>query len=107
QRSPGTKINVTGNWQVIISVAEGTIAGKGSLSQTGEVVTGWVGPSENDPIPITGKFKNGKLIIKTLPQQGRTVAFDEVELKVDADTMYGVIENGSHGKGTIKFMRPK
>ena len=102
-----TKINVTGKWQVTISVAEGIIMGNGSLSQSGEVVTGWVGPSENDPIPITGTFKNGKLILKTLPQPGRTVAFDKVELKVDADTMYGVIENGSHGKGTIKFMRPK
>ena len=107
QRPAAKKVNVSGNWEVTISVAEGTIMGKGSLSQNGEVVTGWVGPSENDPIPITGKFKNGKLIIKTLPQQGRTVAFDKVELKVDADTMYGVIENGSHGKGTIKFMRPK
>jgi hypothetical protein len=107
QRPAATKVNVTGKWQVTISVAEGTIMGNGSLSQSGEEVTGWVGPSENDPIPITGKFKNGKLIIKTLPQQGRTVAFDTVELKVDADTMYGVIENGSHGKGTIKFMRPK
>jgi hypothetical protein len=58
-------------------------------------------------IPITRKFKNGKLIIKTLPQQGRTVALDKVELKVVAETMYGVIENGSHGKGSIEFMRPK
>ena len=107
QRTAATKANVTGNWQVTISVAEGTILGKGSLSQSREVVTGWVGPSENDPIPIRGKFKNAKLIIETLPQQGRTVAFDKVELKVDADTMYGVIENGSHGKGTIKFIRPK
>jgi hypothetical protein len=107
QRPAATKVNVTGNWQVTISVAEGTITGKGSLSQSGEVVTGWVGPSENDPIPVTGKFKNGKLNIETMPQPGRTVAFDKVELKVDADTMYGVIEKGSQGKGTIKFMRPK
>ena len=105
QRSTDTKINVAGSWQVTISVAEGTIAGKGSLSQNGEIVTGWVGPSENDPIPITGKFKKGKLIIKTLPQPGRTVALDQVELKVDADTMYGPIENGSYGKGSIKFVR--
>ena len=107
QRSTDTKVNVTGNWQVIICVAEGTIAGKGSLSQNGEVVIGWVGPSENDPIPITGKFKKGKLILKTFPQPGRTVAFDQVELKVDADAMHGAIENGSHGKGTIKFVRFK
>ena len=107
QRPVAAKVNVTGNWQVTISEGEGTIIGKGSLSQNGEIVTGWVGPDENDPIPVTGMFKNGKLSIKTLPQQGRTVAFDTVELKVDADTMYGVIENGPHGKGTIKFMRSK
>ncbi|HTD41416.1 MAG TPA: hypothetical protein VK671_12395 [Mucilaginibacter sp.] len=107
QRPPGTKIDVTGKWEVTISVAEGTIMGKGALSQSGEDVTGWLGPSENDPIPVTGMFKKGKLIIKTLPQPGRTVAFDKVELKVDADTMYGAIENGSHGKGTIKFIRSK
>ena len=107
QQYTGTKVNVTGNWQVTISISEGTIMGKGSLSQSGEVVTGLVGPSENDPIPVTGMFKDGKLIIKTMPQPGRTVAFDKVELKVGADIMYGAIENGSHGKGTIKFTRSK
>jgi hypothetical protein len=107
QRSAGAKVDVTGNWQVTISVADGVIIGKGSLSQSGDLVTGWVGPSENDPISITGMFKKGKLTIKTLPQPGRTVAFDKVELKVSADTLYGAIENGSHGKGTIKFIRSK
>jgi hypothetical protein len=107
QRSGGAKVDVTGNWQITISVAEGTIIGKGSLSQTGDVVTGWVGPRENDPISITGMFKKGKLIIKTSPQPGRTVAFDQVELTVNVDTLSGAIENGSHGKGTIKFIRSK
>lgn len=107
QRSAGAKVDVTGNWQITISIAEGTIIGKRSLSQTGDVVTGWVGPSENDPISITGMFKKGKLIIKTLPQPGRTVAFDQVELTINADTMSGAIENGSHGKGTITFTRSK
>ncbi len=107
QQSTGAKVNVAGSWQITISVAEGTIIGKGLLSQSGELVTGWVGPSENDTIPITGMFKQGKLIIKTLPQPGRTVAFDEVKLKISADTMSGIIENGSHGKGTIRFIRSK
>jgi len=107
QGSAGAKVDVGGNWQITISVAEGTIMGKGFLSQSGDSVTGWVGPSENDPIPVTGMLKKGKLIIKTLPQPGRTVAFDKVELKVNVDTMYGTIDNGSHGKGTIKFIRSK
>ncbi len=99
--------NVAGRWTVTISTAEGTIIGLAALKQTGDNVTGWVGPSENDPIPITGTFKNGKLVMKTLPQPGRTVAFDEVELSIDGDTMSGDIKEGSHGKGTIKFMRSK
>ena len=107
QRSGGAKVDVTGNWQITISVAEGPIIGKGSLSQTGDVVTGWLGPSENDPISITGMFKNGKLIIKTFPQPGRTVAFDQVELTVSVDTLSGAIDNGSHGQGMIKFIRSK
>ncbi len=57
QQPTSAKVNVTGNWQVTISVSEGTIMGKGSLSQSSEVVTGWVGPSENDPIAVTGTFK--------------------------------------------------
>jgi len=105
QRSAAAKVDVTGNWQITISFAEGTIIGKGSLSQIGNVVSGWVGPSENDTIPITGIFKKDKLFIKTLPQPGRTVAFDKAELKVNGDSMSGVIENESHTKGTIKFLR--
>jgi hypothetical protein len=99
--------SVAGKWRVTISTAEGTIIGLASLKQTGDEVTGWVGPSENDPIPITGRFKKGKLVMKTSPQPGRTAAFDEVELSIDGDTMSGTFEDGSHGKGTIKFARSK
>ncbi len=98
---------VAGRWRVTISTAEGTITGLASLKQSGDTVTGWVGPSENDPIPISGTFKKGKLVMKTSPQPGRTVAFDEVELSIDGDTMSGAIEHGSHGKGTIRFVRSK
>ena len=107
QRTADAKVDVTGNWQITISVAQGTITGKGSLSQMGEVVTGWIGPSENDPISVKGMFKDGRLIINTMPQPGRTVAFDKVELKVYVDSMSGPIESGSQGKGTIRFIRSK
>jgi hypothetical protein len=106
-RTQRTRVDITGNWQVTISVSEGTVTGKASLSQRGEMVSGWVGPGENDPIPVTGTLNKGKLVLKTLPQPGRTVAFDIVELKIVADSMYGVVENGSHGKGSIKFTRTK
>jgi len=99
--------DVTGRWRVTISTGAGTINGLASLKQTGDVVTGWVGPSEDDPIPVTGTIKKGKLTLKTSPQPGRTVAFDKVDLTVDGDTIAGAIEHGSHGKGTIKFARSK
>jgi hypothetical protein len=99
--------DVAGKWRVSISTPDGAISGLASLKQSGDDITGWVGPSESDPIPITGKFKKGKLVLKTHPQPGRTVAFDEVELSIDGDTMSGAIDQGSHGKGSIKFVRAK
>jgi hypothetical protein len=107
QSKAGVKADVTGNWQITISVAEGIIPGKGFLTQSGDTVSGWVGASENDPIKITGMFMNGRLTIKTLPQPERTVAFDKVDLIINADTMSGKIEKGSHGKGTIKFVKSR
>ncbi len=43
------------------------MTGKGSLKQTGDAVTGWVGPAENDQIPVTGVLKGNKLTIKPIP----------------------------------------
>jgi hypothetical protein len=101
--------DVAGRWEVLISTAEGPIRGVVSLKQAGDEVTGWVGrpaqdgwvgPSENDPIRLSGTVKKGKLVLKTRPQPGQTVAFDEVELSIKGDTMSGALERGSHGKGT-------
>jgi hypothetical protein len=96
--------DVTGNWRVTISTSDGTITGRASLKQTGEMVTGWVGPSETDPIPIEGTLKRSKLTIKTLPQPGRTVALDQCELTVTGDKMVGTIDGD---KGKIEFARRK
>jgi len=100
--APARAADVTGGWSVTISTADGAITGKASLKQAGETVTGWVGPDENDPIPITGLLKGDKLTIKTSPQPGRTAAFDKCELIVNADKMAGTIDSG---KGKIEFVR--
>jgi hypothetical protein len=63
-----TSAAVAGNWRVTISTPDGTISGVASFKQAGNVVTGWVGPSEDDPIPIDGILKDNKLTIKTSPQ---------------------------------------
>jgi hypothetical protein len=94
--------DVTGSWRVTILTSDGTITGKASLKQTGDTVTGWVGPSENDPIPVTGTLSGNKLAMKTSPQPGRTVAFDKCELTLQGDKMVGTIDTD---KGKIEFVK--
>ena len=95
-------VDVTGAWRVTISTSDGTITGKASLKQTGDIVTGWVGPDENDPIPVKGDLKGTKLTLKTFPQPGRTAAFDKCDLTVNGDKMIGVIDTD---KGKIEFVK--
>ncbi len=103
--APTPAANVTGTWRVTISAGEGTIAGMASFKQTGEQVTGWVGPNADNPIPIAGVLKANRLTMKTLPQPGRTVAFDSCDLTVNDHKMVGTIVGGDTGKGTIEFVR--
>ncbi len=54
---PSWAADVTGKWQVTITTADGVVTGKASLDQTGEKITGSVGPDENDRIPVDGTIK--------------------------------------------------
>jgi hypothetical protein len=100
--APARAADVTGTWRVAISTSDGAITGKAGLKQTGDMVTGWVGPDETDPIPVTGIIKGNKLTIKTSPQPGRTAAFDKCDLTVNGDKMAGTIDTD---KGKIEFVR--
>ena len=100
--APVRAADVTGSWRVTISTHDSTITGKASLKQTVGTVTGWVGPDENDPIPVAGSLKGNKLTLKTSPQPGRTVAFDKCDLTVSPDKMAGTIDTD---KGKIEFVR--
>ncbi len=100
--APALAADVTGDWRVTISIADETITGMGSLKQTGDKVTGWIGPDEDNQIPIDGVVEGNSLTITTHPQPGRTVAFDKCHLTVNGDKMAGTIEPT---KGTIEFVR--
>lgn len=63
--APARAADVTGTWRVTISTSDGAITGKASLKQKGDMVTGWVGPNENDPIRVNGVLKGNKLTIKS------------------------------------------
>jgi hypothetical protein len=99
--------DVTGNWAVTITTAEGKITGKASLNLTGDKVTGQIGPSGDATIPIEGVLTEHTLTLKTNPQPGRTAAFDSCELTVGDEKMIGTIQGGDAGKGTIEFVRTK
>jgi len=100
--APARAADITGAWSVTIATTDGTITGKASLKQVGKAVTGWVGPDENDPIPVNGTLQGNRLTIKTSPQPGRTVAFDKCDLIVSGDKMAGAIDTD---KGKIEFVR--
>jgi hypothetical protein len=97
--------DVSGNWAVTITTADGKITGKASLKLAGDKVTGQIGPSEDATIPIEGVLTAQKLTLKTNPRPGRTAAFDSCELTVGDDKRIGTIQGGDAGKGTIEFVR--
>ena len=99
--------DVTGNWAVTITTADGKITGKASLKLTGDKVTGQIGPSDDATIPIEGVLTAHKLTLKTHPRPGRTAAFDSCELTVGDEKMSGTIQGGDAGKGSIEFVRIK
>jgi len=98
---------MTGNWAVTITTADGKITGKASLKLTDDKVTGQIGPSDDATIPIEGVLTAHKLTLKTHPRPGRTAAFDSCELTVGDAKMSGTIQGGDAGKGSIEFVRIK
>jgi len=94
--------DVSGRWTVTIHSSDGEIHGLAAFAQDGNKVTGWLGPSESDPIPITLDLKDDRLTIVTHPQPGRNVAFARCVVRVRGDRMTGTIQ-----KGTIEFVRMK
>ena len=102
--APLAAANVAGKWNVTIKTSEGSITGFAAFKQDGHAVTGWVGPSETDPIPVTGTLEGNKLTLKTHPQPGRDVAFDQCVVTVQRDKLTGTIDTD---KGTIEFVRSK
>jgi hypothetical protein len=99
--------DVTGTWAVTITTADGKITGNASLKQTGDKVTGQIGPSADPTIPIEGVLTAQKLTLTTHPRPGRTAAFASCELTVGDEKMVGTIQGGDAGKGTIEFVRSK
>ena len=97
--------DVSGNWTVTITTADGEITGRATLKQAGTDVTGTIGPAEDATIPVEGTRSGDTLTLKLKPQPGRNVAFDTCTLTVAGNTMTGTVEGGDVGKGRIAFVR--
>ena len=77
--------DITGRWKVSIATPDGKVVGVAAFWQNGNRVTGWLGPSESDPIPITTALQGNKLTIWTQPQPGRNVVFSKCEVTIGGD----------------------
>jgi len=67
--------DVTGNWTVTISAADGEISGRASLKQPRDEVTGQIGPGDDATIPVEGVLTGHKLTLRTKPPPSRIAAF--------------------------------
>lgn len=104
--SAGALADVTGRWRVTISFSDRSIEGVASLEQSGDKVTGAMGPSETDTTAVSGIVKGDKLTLKTHPKPGFEVPFDTCELTISGDRMTGSLATAS-SKSTIEFARAR
>ena len=103
--APTETADVTGQWAVTITTADGQVTGTASLKQTGDKVTGQIGPSGDATIDIEGVLSATRLTLTTHPRPGRTAAFETCDLTVGEGKMAGSIHGGDAGKGSIEFVR--
>jgi hypothetical protein len=104
QDAPAQKVDVTGAWDVTITMSGGSVSGLAVLSQDGPKVTGMLGPALTDMFPVEGTWDGDKLTILARPRTGRTTAFAKCELTGTHERMSGTIDTN---KGTIQFVRKK
>jgi hypothetical protein len=105
--------DVSGVWQVTISSTgpDGTTnqdKGMASLKQTGETITGWVGPDESRQTPVEGTIKENRVILKASPRPERNMTF---ELTLSGEKLAGTVHlqdltrTGDDRKGTAEFVK--
>ena len=85
-------MDVTGAWDVTITMSGGSVSGLAVLSQDGPKVTGMLGPALTDMFPVEGTWDGDKLTILARPRTGRTTAFTKCELTGTPERMTGTID---------------
>jgi hypothetical protein len=98
------KVDVTGAWDVTITIQGSAVSGLAILSQDGGTVTGMIGPALTDMMPAEGTVEGNRFTLLTRPRTGRTAAFAKCEATASNDRMTGTIDTD---KGTIAFVHRK
>jgi hypothetical protein len=104
QEAPPQKVDVTGAWDVTITMSGGSVSGLAVLSQDGAKVTGMLGPALTDMFPVEGTWDGDTLTLLARPRTGRTTAFTKCELTGTRERMTGTIDVT---RGSIEFVRRK
>jgi hypothetical protein len=97
-------VDVTGAWDVTITIQGRSVPGLAILSQDGSKITGMIGPAVTDMMPADGTMEGNRLTLLTRPRTGRTAAFAKCGATVTGDRMTGTIDAD---KGTIELVRRK
>ena len=70
QDAPAQRVDVTGAWDVTITMSGGSRSGLAVLSQDGPKVTGLLGAALTDMFPVEGTWDGDKLTILARPRIG-------------------------------------
>jgi hypothetical protein len=95
-------VDVTGAWDITLSMPNGSVLGLAVLSQDGPKVTGMLGAALTDMFPVEGTWDGDKLTIVARPRKGRTTAFAKCVVSGTRERLTGTIDTN---KGTIEFIR--
>jgi len=102
QEAPPQQVDVSGAWDVTITMSDRSVSGLAVLSQDGPTVIGMLGPALTDMFPVEGTWEGNKLTILARPRTGRTSVFARCELTGTRERMMGTIDSN---RGTVVFVR--
>lgn len=88
-RNSAAAVDLTGRWNVTITVGAQTITGLAVLTQSGASVTGSMGPNEDNQHPLVGIVEGSRVTLTMRPGSGRTTAIDKCYLTMDGEAMKG------------------
>lgn len=103
--STATAVDVTGRWNVSIVVGTETITGLAMFTQTGDRLSGSMGPNEDNQHPLEGIVDGGRIMLTMRPGPGRSTAFDTSSLIVDGERLKGTTAGGRADQGVIELVR--